>query len=155
MCQAMAAKHFLCVCFNTSLRNTMIVDAYIIAVIGSLYWLWRWALDSTVAGSIPGRRDKYWDGWPSSDGQTTSVFHQATQAISSSYPQRDVREMSTSQSAATLCGWAKGSYGPIHLRINVWVEGNTVRSSLTPGTLQVSSVSSDQRVDATTSWVGQ
>jgi len=30
-----------------------------------VYWLWRWTRHSTVAGSIPGRCDKYWDGWPS------------------------------------------------------------------------------------------
>ena len=36
------------------------------------------ALDSKIAGSIPGRRDKYWDGRPSLLTQTTSVFHQTT-----------------------------------------------------------------------------
>jgi len=52
-------------------------------------WLWHWTRDSTFTTSIPGRRDKYWDGWPSSGWQTTSVFHQATQANSASYLQRD------------------------------------------------------------------
>jgi len=44
-------------------------------------------------------------GWVTVFGrQTTSVFHQATQANSASYPQWE-GEMSTSQSAVMLCGW--------------------------------------------------
>ena len=37
------------------------------------------------------------------------------------------REMSTNQSAVTLCDWGvKGRYGSFHLLINVWVAGKTV-----------------------------
>jgi len=39
--------------------------------------------------SSPGCSDKYWGGWPSSGRQTTSVFHQVTQANSTYYPQWD------------------------------------------------------------------
>jgi len=51
------------------------------------------ALDSRLDGRRfnTGRRDKYWDGWPSSGRQTTSVFHQATQANSAFYPQRHLK----------------------------------------------------------------
>ena len=38
-------------------------------------------------------------------GQTTSLFHQPTQANSASYPQREKNEYGTSQSAVTLCSW--------------------------------------------------
>jgi len=41
-------------------------------------WLGRWTLDSTVASSVPGRSDKYWNGWPSSGGQTATVFQQVS-----------------------------------------------------------------------------
>ena len=65
------------------------------AWVGSLV---AWALDSRLRrGSISGRRDKYLDAWPSSGGQITSVFYQATQANSASYPQRDGKWV--------LCGW--------------------------------------------------
>jgi len=58
-------------------------------------------------------------------GQTTSVFHQATQANSASYPQRDGNEYQPKCSDALRLG-SKGRYGSFHLWINVWVAGKTV-----------------------------
>jgi len=55
-----------------------------------LEWLGRWTHNSVVANSIAGCCcNYYWHGWPSSGGQTTSVFHQATQANSASYFQQN------------------------------------------------------------------
>jgi len=55
-----------------------------------LEWLGRWTHNSVVANSIAGCcSNYYWHEWPSSGGQTTSVFHQATQANSASYFQQN------------------------------------------------------------------
>jgi len=54
-------------------------------------------------GSIPGCREKYWNGWPSSGGQTTLVFHQATHANSASYPQQDGKWI-PAKNVVTPCG---------------------------------------------------
>jgi len=59
------------------------------------------ALDSLLDG-----RAQYCDGC----GKTTSVFHEATQAIRPSQPPAISGTRSTSQSAATLCGWRYGSF---------------------------------------------
>jgi len=48
------------------------------------------ALDSRLDGWFPAAAvSTAGDGWPSSGGQITSVLHQATQAHSASYSQRD------------------------------------------------------------------
>jgi len=56
--------------------------------LGSLRWLGRWTRDLTVVGSVPGRWQQILLAWVFG-GQTTSVFHRATQVNSASYPQRD------------------------------------------------------------------
>jgi len=63
--------------------------------LGSLVAIGRWTGDLTVSSSIPSRRRLYWDGWPSSGWQATSVFHRATQANSASYPHRDRKRVPT------------------------------------------------------------
>jgi len=60
--------------------------------------------------------DKYWDGWPSSGGQTTSVFHEATHANSASYPQRDGKWVPAKVRRPSAAG-VKGRYGSFHLWI--------------------------------------
>ena len=57
-------------------------------------------------------------------GQTTSVFPQATQANSASYPQLDGKWV---PAKVRWCS-AAGRYGPFHLWMNVWVAGKTVWS---------------------------
>jgi len=60
--------------------------------------------------------DKYSDGWPTFGGQTTSVFHQATHANSSSYPQRDGKWVPAKVRRRSVAG-VKGKYGSFHLWI--------------------------------------
>jgi len=58
-------------------------------------------------------------------GQTTSVFHQATQANSASYLSRTGNVYQPKCGDALRLG-SKGRYGSFHLWINVWVAGKTV-----------------------------
>jgi len=60
----------------------------------------------------------YWDGWPSLGGQTTLVFHQATQANSASYHQRDGKRAPAKVQHAVQLG-VKDKYGSLHVWINV------------------------------------
>jgi len=65
-------------------------------------------------------------GWVTVFGrQTTLVFHQATQANSASYPQRDGNEYRPKCGDALRLA-SKGWHGSFHLWINVWVAGKTV-----------------------------
>jgi len=61
-------------------------------------------------------------GW---GGQTTSVFHQATQANSATYLSWTGNEYQP-KSADALQLWSKGRYFSFHLWINVWVAGKNV-----------------------------
>jgi len=67
----------------------------------------------------------YWNGWPSSSGQATSVFHQAIEANSASYHQWDgkwvpakVRWYSAAGEVGLIppvdktCGWQVKLYDP-------------------------------------------
>jgi len=65
-------------------------------------------------------------GWVTTfGGQTTSVFHQATQANSASYPQRDEKSVPAKVRRFSAAG-VKGRYGSLHLWINMWVAGKSV-----------------------------
>jgi len=84
--------------------------------------------DSTVATREFDYRSSrlcYWDGWSSSGGQTTLVFHQATQANSASYPQENEHQP---KGGDALRLGSKGRYGSVHWWINAWVACKTVWS---------------------------
>jgi len=58
-------------------------------------------------------------------GQTTSVFHQATQTNSAAYPQWMGNEYQPKCGYAAQLG-GEGRYGLFHSWIKVWVVGKTV-----------------------------
>jgi len=61
------------------------------------FGIWRAGIKAAIGiPSIPSCHDKYWDGWLSSDGQTTSIN-------SASYPQWNGKWVPAS--VAILCGW--------------------------------------------------
>jgi len=93
-----------------------------------------WLSDELVAwrsGNVVGRinevtlrRPRLVLGWVTVfGGQTTTVFHQATQSNSASYPQWDGKWVPTKVRLES-----NGRYGSFHLWINVWVAGKTVWS---------------------------
>jgi len=59
-------------------------------------------------------------------GQTTSVFHQATQANTPSYPRSGTGNEYQPKCGDALRLGSKGRYGSFHLWINVWVAGKTM-----------------------------
>jgi len=83
-----------------------------------------------VASSIPGRRGYYWDGRPSSGGQTGKLRQYFTKPRRSTQPPI---LSGTENEYQPKCGdslrlGSKGRYGSFHLWINVWVAGKTVWS---------------------------
>jgi len=62
---------------------------------------------------------------PAVKGAITSVFHQTTLANSASYSQRNGKWVAAKMRRCSVAG-VKGRYGSFNLWVNVWVAGKTV-----------------------------